>query len=91
MYVYTSLSAMFVGLFLTTSEFIASVLVSSSQRDVSGLLSATVSHKHRIICCLGFEKESRVSFRNGQRFSEKQQQRSLGPTEHELKACEAAS
>lgn len=43
---------------LTTPVFIGSVLFASSQRDVSALLLATVSRKHRILCSLGFETQS---------------------------------
>lgn len=54
---------------LTVSVFIESVLLTSSQRSRSGLLSATLSHKHRVFCLLlwktklGLVKEWKMTFR----------------------------
>lgn len=43
---------------LTTPVFIGSGFFSSSRRDMPALLSAIVSHKHRILCSLGFETQN---------------------------------
>ena len=65
----------FVYLFLSQSchpVFIGSVLFTSSQRKGSGLLCATVSYKHRMVCCcFCFEKQSWVQFRNRKRSQSK--------------------
>ena len=85
----------FVHLFLSQPfhpVFIGSILFTSSPRKRSGLLCATVSYKHRMVCCcFCFEKQSWVQFRNRKRFSEKLEQRSLEATQHKLEAGEEAT
>lgn len=58
-------------------------------KDVPGLLSASVLHKHRAFCCFCFERHSWVSLTNAKAFSEKPKQRSVGATAS-IKAHEEA-